>query len=243
MLFLQRLARLTTTLARQQPEQDEWKGRQAVNSHALSFFCAAVFLVLITRKHIAWFAVGMTLALLASVRLQDLVYIIALIPFFRRIRWVPLISGFLLAFMPQLAAWYFLYGTFANPYIAGGETFDLLHPHILGVLFSRESGLFLWTPMAAVGILGLLLHARKYWSYLLIIGIQIYLVASWSTWWQGASVSGRMCVSTIPIIAVGLSEIVAGIYTHRLLRPILPHLIFGITVLNGMGILYYLISH
>lgn len=214
----------------------------AVNSHALSFFAATVFLILLARPKIPWLAAGVTLALLASIRLQDLVYILALLPLWKRVRWLPFIGGFVLLFIPQLAAWYALYGTLANPYLAGGETFDLTRPHILGVLFSPQSGLFLWTPVVAIGLAGLLCNAKKYRAYLLIFFVQLYFISSWSTWWQGASVSGRMFVSSLPLIAVGLSDMVKLVYANRLIRSILPLIAGAFFVLNCMGILYYLFT-
>jgi len=215
----------------------------AANSHALTFFSAALFLVLLTRDNVRWFAVGMVLALLASVRLQDMVYILALLPMRKRVQWLPLLSGFFLLFIPQLAAWYTLYGTLSNPYIAGGETFDFLRPHILGTLFSPQSGLFLWTPVVAIGLAGLLMNIKKYWAYVLIFIVQLYFIASWSTWWQGASVSGRMFVSSLPLIAVGLSDVVKKAYANRLVRSILPLAAGAFFTLNVMGILYYLFTY
>lgn len=215
----------------------------AVNSHALTFFLAALFLVLLTRPKTHWFVAGAILALLASVRLQDIIYILALLPMRKRVQWPAFSSGFLLLFIPQLAAWYALYGSFSNPYIAGGESFDLTRPRILGVLFSPQSGLFLWTPIVAIGLAGLLRNTKKYWAYLLIFFVQLYFVASWSTWWQGASVSGRMFVSSLPIIAVGLSDAVKKVYANKLMRNILPIITGAFFILNTMGILYYLFTY
>lgn len=212
-----------------------------VNSHALTFFYATIFLICITQKKPPWFATGITLALLSSVRLQDLVYIIAIIPLWKTIRWYQFLSGFILAFLPQLTAWYALYHTLTNPYIAGGESFAFFRPNIIGVLFGIQNGLILWTPIIAVGIFGLCTNLKKYWIYLLIFSIQVYLVSSWSTWWQGASISGRMFVSSLPIIAIGLSEVIAKIYEHRLLRTIVPTLIAGLSILNALGIIYILV--
>lgn len=214
-----------------------------VNSHALSFFCSVVFLALLANSKKNWFAVGAVLALLASVRLQDMVYILALIHVWKKIRWAPLAGGFVLFFLPQLTAWYCLYGTLANPYIAGGETFNFLRPHILGTLFSPQSGLFLWTPVTAIGVYGLLTGGKNYRVLLLIFSVQLFFIASWSTWWQGASVSGRMFVSALPLIAIGLSEVTKRVYTHPLLRSILPIIVAAFTVVNLMGIFYYLFTN
>lgn len=214
-----------------------------VNSHALSFFCAAVFLALATSPNKHWFAIGAALALLASIRLQDMVYILMLIPMWRRVQWIRFTGGFMLFFVPQLAAWYSLYGSLANPYLAGGETFNLLRPHILGTLFSPQSGLFLWTPVTAIGIYGLCRDTKKYRMLLFIFAVQLYFIASWSTWWQGASVSGRMFISSLPLIAVGLSSVIRSVYANRLLRSILPIIIGAFTVVNSMGIFYYLFTN
>ncbi len=222
----------------------------AVNSHAISFFAAVVFLILLSQEKKHWFAIGLSLAFVASVRLQDMVYVIALIPFWRRVPWLLFIGGFILGFAPQLIVWQTLYGTLANPYLAGGETVDVFHPHVLDVLFSPQSGLFLWTPIVAVGVIGLMLphlgrgksFTQNRYVYLAIFCVQLYLVASWSTWWQGASVSGRMFVSVLPIIAIGLSRVIARIYTHRLLRSVLPLMAIGISMVNIMGIFYYLFT-
>ena len=215
----------------------------AVNSHALSFFAATVYIALLTSPTIEWFAAGIVLGVLAAIRLQDMVFILLLLPHVRRIRWALLLSGFGMAFAPQLIAWYTLYGSFVNPYLAGGETFNFLHPHILGVLFSPNNGLFLWTPIVAVGLLGLFLEYKKYWAYLAVFGSELFIVASWGTWWQGASVSGRMFVSSLPIIAIGLSLIIQRIYRIRLIRSSLVLMAGALCVINALSIIYYLLIH
>ena len=214
-----------------------------VNSHALSFFAAATFIALLTSPSVEWLAVGVFLGLLASIRLQDAVYVILLIPYWKRIHWRKLIVGFVPTILPQLMAWYILYGTLANPYLAGGERFDIVHAHILGVLFSPGNGLFIWTPDVAIGVTGLIMHWRAYWSYLAVFVAELLIISSWSTWWQGASVSGRMFVSTLPIIAIGLSFMVRLLYRNRLIRGILPLTAGAFCALNAMGIVYYLLTH
>ncbi len=215
----------------------------AVNSHALSFFAAATFVALLTSPSIEWVAVGVFLGVLSSIRLQDAVFVILIFPYWKKIRWLPLLGGFAIAMLPQLFAWYALYGSLANPYLTGGEHFDFLHPHILGVLFSPTNGLLLWTPIVAVGIYGLMLKWRTYWSYIAVFVAELLIVASWSTWWQGASVSGRMFVSTLPIIAIGLSTVIEILYRKRLIRGILPLLAGAFCLINAMGIFYYLFTN
>lgn len=183
-----------------------------VNSHALSFFAACVFLSLLYAKEKQWITIGSSLGLIAIIRPQDVLYGILCIPSFARgplakLQGDPLLNfrkfafGFLIVFLPQLLAWYATTGSVISPYLTGSERFDFLRPHILSVLLSPLNGLFLWTPIVLLGVLGL-----KNKFMLLVIFLELYLVSSWSTWWQGASYSGRMFVSILPLIAFGVAR-------------------------------------
>ena len=71
-----------------------------------------------------------------------------------------------------------------------------------------SSGLFLWTPLIILCVVGLFYFEKKNTTIglpiLILFLFELYAVASWSTWWQGASFSGRMFVSSLPVLAVGL---------------------------------------
>lgn len=215
----------------------------AVNSHGVSFFVAIIYLSFLSAQKPNWTLVGVSLALLSSIRLQDFTFALLLVPQIRSIKYSHLCFGFILGIVPQLLAWNALYGNFwTNPYLAGGETFTLLSPHILGVLFHKDSGLFLWTPVVALGIYGLWATKSRHVWYLVLFILQLWLVASWSTWWQGASYSGRMFVSTLPLVVFGLTD---GIET---LKKRYGNLVTGLFVatlatLNILSIIYFLITH
>jgi len=221
-----------------------------VNSHALSFFAAVTFLLFVTEKRRIAFAAGAALAILAMIRLQDIVYLIVLIPYRRKIAPVLFLAGFVTAFLPQLAAWYALYGSLTNPYIAGGESFDLLRPHILGTLFSPGNGLFLWTPVVAAGAVGLLLVPKTKaparpvrLAYLAVCIAELLVISSWSTWSQGASYSGRMFVSILPLIAIGIASATPVLFPKPVMQNALPYLALSLGVINSMGICYFLLIH
>jgi len=176
-----------------------------VNSHSLSFFAACLYLSFIFKKEKNFFLIGISLGLLGLVRMQDLIYGFLLFPFIRWRNIIPLCIGFFIPSSLQLIAWQALYQQFwISPYLTGGEGFTWWQPHILEVLFSPRSGLFFWTPILFLGLAGLL---KKHKMFLLIIALQIWIVASWSTWWQGASYGGRMFVSILPLFAFGLANI------------------------------------
>ncbi len=214
-----------------------------VNSHGVSFFVSVIYLSFLANQKPNWMLVGASLALLCLIRLQDFIFVLLLVPQIRSIKFSQLLFGFVLVFVPQLLAWNTLYGNFwTNPYLAGGEKFTLLSPHFLGVLFHMDSGLFLWTPVVALGAYGLwATKSRQVWC-LVVFGLQLWLVASWSTWWQGASYSGRMFVSTLPLVAFGLTD---GIET---LKKRYGNLVTGLFIatlatLNTLSIIYFLLTH
>ena len=182
-----------------------------VNSHALSFFAACVFLSFLLRRSPNWWAVGAALGLLALIRPQDALYGLLIVPFMPRKNVWKAVAGALLAFTPQLFVWHALYGTFfTSPYFLSGEGFAFTSPHVFGVLFTPANGLFLWTPVLLFALVGYFSSHAKKNPFLLygfgVITLEIILVASWSTWWQGASYGGRMFVSVLPLFAFGLAD-------------------------------------
>jgi len=211
-----------------------------VNSHALTFFAAVVFLCLLHARR--WFIIGCALGLVGLMRTQDLLYGILLVPVLHRKNVLPIMFGFLLTFFPQLLAWQVGFGKFwISPYLTGSERFDFLEPHIGEVLFNTKNGLFLWTPITLIGLVGLV-TAKRYWM-LAVFLLELFIVASWSTWSQGASYSGRMLVSSLPILAFGIAEIFSWLARHRftslyfLLAVIAP-----LSIINALSIIYFLLS-
>lgn len=198
-----------------------------VNSHAISFFAATVFLSFLYSKNISPLLTGLALGFCALVRPQDamlglLAIPIYLNPSFRKASGLPklrniifLFLGAIISFSPQLFVWYALYGSpLTSPYLSGGESFAWWSPNFLNVLFSPTNGLFLWTPVTLLALIGFLCwkDKRRAW-FIGVVVMEVAIVGSWSTWWQGASYSGRMLVSTLPILSFGL----AALYT-RLVR-------------------------
>lgn len=122
-----------------------------------------------------------------------------------------------LVFALQLWAWHVVFGSVRGSgyFYSGHEGFDWWHPHIFSVLFSPFHGLFTWHPIYLAGAIGLWWVARSDRTYaaLLVIGaaLQVYVVAAWYAWWQGDAFGGRMLISTVPIFAVGLAQLVARV--------------------------------
>jgi len=206
----------------------------ATFSHGYSFFLVALVvrltLAVWTRpRALTAVALGGSLGLVGLVRLTNLVVLVFCVlvgverprdlgarvrTLVSRLDLVALGAGtFLLALLPQLAYWHRITDRlFVNQYRASGAYLDLLHPHLLGVLFSVRKGLFFWTPLLLLAVAGLPLLRRRAppllvpsVAYLVAI---TWVVASWSVWWYGASFGMRALIEAMPVFALGLAALV-----------------------------------
>lgn len=215
-----------------------------VNSHALSFFAGTLFLTFLLSNSKNWLIIGILLGIIGLIRPQDMVIGVTALPFLKPKNLVHFILGAMVGFLPQLLAWQALYGKFwLSPYLTGREGFDFLHPHILEVLFALRYGLFTFSPILLIGFVGLLLW-KNIFSRVAFIAIllELLLVSSWSTYWQGATIGGRMFVGTLPLFAFGLAEIFVFLKKYSWKFPVfLLILIVPLSILNFLQIFVYLL--
>jgi hypothetical protein len=133
-----------------------------------------------------------------------------------------------LVFSIQLWAWRTIYGSvFESGYAYGDrQNFYWLSPKVLQVLFSLWHGFFTWHPIYLVGAVGLWWVAQEDRSYVLLLvlsfALQVYLVAAWRVWWQADAFGGRMLISTAPIFALGLAQIVKRLRQANWLWVVIP---------------------
>ena len=174
------------------------------------------------RTWLAWGVCGLAFGLAAIVRQQDLAFLA--VPVLdaaarrREAGWsggarvtalAALGGGVLVGIVPQLLVWHELYGWFlGNP--MGGGILDTASPWWLESLVGFGFfGLFSWTPVTAVGLLGLVALARQRLvvalSYLLPVVVFIYYQAASSAFQLGTSFGARRFVSANVVFAVGLA--------------------------------------
>jgi hypothetical protein len=117
----------------------------------------------------------------------------------------------LAAFSPQIATWMILYGQpVAMP--QGEEWMQWGSPHFIDVLFSVKHGLFSWTPVCALALLGLwplytkdrVLGAASAAAF----SVSFYANAAVIEWWAGEAFGLRRFVSCFPIFALGASALI-----------------------------------
>jgi len=218
-----------------------------VNSHALSFFASVFFLTCLLQKQPlpAAFALG----IITLIRPQDVIFGIMLLPYVTKKNIFVLGLIFFLTILPQLFVWNMLTGNpFLSPYLSGDEGYSLLTPHLISVLFSLENGLFLYTPLFAIACIGFL-FPWNHWGefkkpFIITLLLSWYLVASWSSWNQGASYSGRMFIGLLPIAGIALAQLFIYL-SKRLFTPKILFFTFLIPLgsINILMIIYFLLTH
>ncbi len=234
----------------------------AVFSHAFSFFLVALILRVVL---VTWakpsaskaLALGALLALLTLVRPTNLVLLLfcALVgvdsmgSLRRRVATfrdhAGLIAGgaavFVITVIPQVVYWHAVRGkwfVYADP-----GHLNLLHPHLIEVLFSVRKGLFFWTPLLLLAVAGLAKAAparagsRRAWAIAFLI-VHTWVVASWNQWWYGGSFGMRPFVEALPILALGFAALVEATQTV-IARRALNTTIAATTLLAVHGMLAY----
>ncbi len=125
-------------------------------------------------------------------------------------RAVPIVvTGFITLF-PQLLYWHTATGHwFAYSY--GDEPFYWLAPQIGNFLFSVRKGLFFWSPLLLLAVIGMVIAYRRreklYTGLIVFFLIIVYVSSAWWSWYYGGSFGQRvavdfMCLFTIFIAVV-----------------------------------------
>lgn len=219
-------------------------------SHAASLFASALFVFVWWRTREsraeghwkAWLALGASGGLMTMVREQEAVFFVipfiegvylayrvlrAQVKFGALVKWVMgavvMVGGALLVFLPQLLAYRVLNGNFL-PARNVTDKFTWDGNHILDVLFSNFHGLFTWTPVVLLAVIGLIFLWRKdkflAAVFLITFAVETYLLGSFSTWFGGAAFGGRRFINCTVLFVVGLAAFADAVQT-RVPRPVL----------------------
>jgi hypothetical protein len=192
-------------------------------SHACSAFAVALFVTVWLRVRERWtpgglFVLGVTAALMAMVREQDAFFVVGpaadfLVAPGRRTT-IPAalagIAGGVLAYAPQALAYLRLNGHL-GPHASVEHKMSWSAPHVIQVLVSPEHGYFLWTPLAAIGIAGLIVMAshadlrRIALCMLLMVAFQVYIGGSVESWTVAGGFGQRRFVALSVLLIVGLA--------------------------------------
>ncbi|MEO8520059.1 MAG: hypothetical protein ABI603_01775 [Acidobacteriota bacterium] len=206
-------------------------------SHACSAFAVALFVTIWLHVRDAWSprgaaALGLSGALVAMVREQDALFVLAPALDFlltavqagagRRARLAshPIATAaagclaFAVGYAPQLLAYQALNGR-PRPSELVTRKMDWLSPHALQVLASPEHGFLIWTPLAALALAGLVRLAlrgepdrRRIGTFLLLMAaLQVYVSGAVASWTVAGAFGQRRFVALTLILVVGLAAL------------------------------------
>ncbi len=120
-------------------------------------------------------------------------------------------AGFALVAWPQIAVWQHLHG---RPLVRHSvDTFQITPAGLWGTLFSWNHGLFTWTPVVFLAVLGLLPLWRRdrglagmalaLFAALLVSNCTVY------DWWAGTAFGQRRMISATVVYVLGLATFLA----------------------------------
>jgi hypothetical protein len=143
------------------------------------------------------------------------------------------LAGTVIGFSPQILAWRAICGKLlVNSYARfGGERLYPWSKYFFHVLFHLRCGLFLWTPLAILAVIGLILSFRRErpspWPLicLYILIADVWFSGSWPGWDMGDTFGARYQSDYTFVFAYGL----AALFTSVQIKPLL-HRIVGVAV-------------
>lgn len=210
----------------------EYMTHRASFSHAYGFFLCCLFMYYIInyekkyddislyKKIVADLFLGVLLGMIAIIRNTDI--IIGFIYFFYRVssfsgflkrlkrifapKIIIQILGFSGVYAIQIICWRLQTGKIII-YSYGNEAFDhLKNPQIMNVLFSDAKGLFIFSPILIIGMIGMIIGRKDNKEFRIaqwvIFILQTYIVAAWWCWWLGAAYGERMFCDILCIFAI-----------------------------------------
>lgn len=88
-----------------------------------------------------------------------------------------------------------------------GEGFNFADPEVFNVLFSYRKGVFVYTPLALLGLVGIILYTIKkpregFWLLGFLTAV-VYVISSWWNWYYGGSLGMRAMIEYLPFFAFG----------------------------------------
>jgi hypothetical protein len=205
----------------------------ALIDYGMSHLNSSLFAALFVLALIGWLhqpdmfhstTLGVVAGILILIRWQDGIYAFLVIPpllyqFFhvsRNERWRYLkgsgIGVFITLIMVSLqsAAWYKQFRVLLH-IPQGSEYVQWASPQWVPLLFSGYHGLFIWSPVVVIAIIGLVRASvgnRGLWRWfmvgsLLTIAATVYVNACVLDWWGGWSYGTRRVCSLVPLFALG----------------------------------------
>ena len=202
---------------------------EAPMSHSYSFFLFAVFLYLTDKwyEKASWWKallLGLVFGMIALVRPSNaLVVIVFFLYGIKKWKDIPsriklfgkywyhffiVLAMIGLVMLPQLLYWKEITGQWIY-YSYGEERFFWNDHKIIEVLFGYRKGLFIYTPVLLVSLVGMFFLWKRergmFWPLAVFFVLNVYVISSWWCWWYGGSFGLRAFVESYALLAVPMA--------------------------------------
>jgi hypothetical protein len=189
-------------------------------AHGVSIFAASALVWLWVSRADSpgwrrWVAIGLAGGLCALIRPQDSLLLLLPLSTLIALRGADLVVsasalavGAALAFLPQALVWQ---ATFGRPFAVpqGPDFLQWTRPAFPQIWFSVHHGLFTWTPVFLLGVVGLALSPKGLRRFavpmLIVFLLESYVNSAARDWWGGDAFGARRFLSLFPVFAWGLS--------------------------------------
>ena len=212
-------------------------------SHATSLFGVTLFLWLWWRWRgdagvARWAVLGVVVGLITLIREQNVLFLLlpgvslardwvaawraeqsesGLAPRHQWARVAALAAGFVLSLAPQLVVWRVLFGRWGPP-AERVSYLELWPSHFFQVLFSSNHGLLSWHPVWLLGVVGLVLYARRNprlgWSLFAVFLAQLLFLSSVGNWSGGMAFGQRRLVECLFVVVIGTAVVFDKMHTR-----------------------------
>ena len=208
-------------------------------SHVYSFFLFALFLFALKRflqnKYLGWFLILCFAGSLAML-IRPTNGILFFLFFFWDVRFgkeiadrirlflkpihaISFIVILFLVFLPQMLYWKYAWGTYLF-YSYGHEGFNQwLNPYLLEVWFSPLNGVFLYSPVVFLMVIGIFYMIWKRIPngilILILFFIVSYMFASWDTWYFGCSYGHRAFIEFYVLFLFPLGYLIRAVVDKK----------------------------
>lgn len=146
------------------------------------------------------------------------------------------------AFLPTLVSKKIIYGSYLN--FGYGEIWFWDSPALLKVGFSSEHGLFSWTPITTLSVIGLFLlrrHDRILALYsICAFAVYLYVIGCYQDWHGLSSFGNRFFVSLTVFFVLGLAaffDCVADVWNEQRVRVLAP-VATAVLILWNLGLIF-----
>ena len=151
----------------------------------------------------------------------------------------------LIAFLPTLITRQIIYG---HPLELGYESVEpahWLHPELVKTLFSSDHGLFSWTPILILAVVGLVLfrkYDKEFATYLGSSALGFYYIIACHPNWDGlSSFSNRFFISLTPLFVLGLAvsfSDFAGFLKKNRGALVMASSVTGVLIIWNLGFIF-----